>query len=138
MQTVFVFSLLGAIDGHAKNFSIFLKQRGRFQLTPVYDVISAYPLAEKGQIEYKKIKLAMALHGKNTHYVLHEILPRHWFAESKKVDFPEFSMQKIIDATLNNLDQVIANIKSRLPDNFPEDIANPIFEGMRKTADKFD
>ena len=60
----FLFWLLGAIDGHAKNFSIFLHQGGRFELTPVYDVISAYPLAEKRQIEYRNLKMAMALRGK--------------------------------------------------------------------------
>jgi serine/threonine-protein kinase HipA len=137
MQTVFLFCLLGAIDGHAKNFSIFLKQRGRFQLTPVYDVISAYPLAERRQIEYKKLKMAMALHGKNTHYVLNEIMPRHWFAESKKVDFPESEMQGIIDLTLSRLDEVVSNISSRLANDFPEDIARPIFEGMINMARKF-
>ena len=60
MKTVFLFWLLGAIDGHAKNFSIFLKPGGRFQLTPVYDVISAYPIAAKREIEYHDLKMAMA------------------------------------------------------------------------------
>jgi serine/threonine-protein kinase HipA len=47
-QTLFlkaqiVFWLLGATDGHAKNFSIFLLPGGRFRLTPLYDVMSAQP-----------------------------------------------------------------------------------------------
>lgn len=33
-----------ATDGHAKNFSIFSKPGGRFEMTPLYDVLSAYPL----------------------------------------------------------------------------------------------
>ena len=60
METVFLFWLLGAIDGHAKNFGIFLKAGGRFQLTPLYDVLSAYPIADKKQIEYRDMKMAMA------------------------------------------------------------------------------
>lgn len=137
MKTVFLFWLLGAIDGHAKNFSIFLKQGGRFVLTPVYDVISAYPLAEKRQIEYKKMNMAMALHGKNAHYAWHEIMPRHWFNESKKIDFPKAGIQAIIDETLGKLDVVINDVASRLPSSFPGDIVTPIFDGMKNTASKF-
>ncbi len=137
MQTVFLFCLLGAIDGHAKNFSIFLKQGGRFELTPIYDVISAYPLAAKHQIELRKMKMAMALHGKNTHYAWHEIMSRHWFSESKKVDFTASEMQAIIDQTLRVLDTVINDVSSRLPSGFPGDISTTIFDGMRKAAGKF-
>lgn len=136
MQTVFLFWLLGAIDGHAKNFSIFLKQGGRFQLTPVYDVISAYPLAKKRQVESKKMNMAMALHGKNTHYAWHEIVRRHWFSQSKKVNFPETEMQAIIKQTINNLEAVIEDVSSRLPSNFPDDIVSPIFNGMRNITSK--
>ncbi len=137
MQSVFLFWLLGAIDGHAKNFSIFLKQGGRFELTPVYDVISAYPLAEKHQVDYRKMNMAMALNGKSKHYRWHEIMPRHWFDESKRVDFPETEMQTIIDQTLNNIDSVIVDVTSRLPADFPNEISNPIFDGIRKAARKF-
>ncbi len=137
MKTVFLFWLLGATDGHAKNFSIFLKQGGRFQLTPVYDVISAYPLAKKRQIEYQKMNMAMALHGNNKHYRWDQIMPQHWFDESKKVDFPESEMQAIIDQILGSIDSVIADVVSRLPTNFPDDIASPIFDGIKKVVRKF-
>ena len=39
-----LFWMLRAIDGHAKNFSLFLQPRRRFQLTPLYDVLSAWPV----------------------------------------------------------------------------------------------
>ncbi len=137
IRSVFLFWLLGAIDGHAKNFSIFLKQGGRFQLTPLYDIISAYPLAEKRQLEYQDMKMAMALHSKNTHYHWHNMLPRHWLAESKKNDFPETDMQEIIDQSITELDGVINKVTSKLPPGFPEDIAQPVFEGMKKASKKF-
>jgi serine/threonine-protein kinase HipA len=137
MQCIFLFWLLGAIDGHAKNFSIYLKQGGRFKLTPVYDVISAYPIAAKRQIEYRDLKMAMALHGKNSHYKWHEVMPRHWFNESKKINFPASEMQAIIDQTLGKIEAVISDVCSKLPDEFPDDIASPIFEGMRKAANRF-
>lgn len=137
MQSVFLFWLLGAVDGHAKNFSIFLKQGGRFELTPLYDVLSAYPLAETRQLDYQELKMAMALHGKNTHYGWHDIQPRHWFAEAKRVDFPAAEMQGIIDSTLGKVDAVVSDVASRLPTGFPEAIAAAIFTGIRKVARKF-
>jgi len=138
MKTVFIFWLLGAIDGHAKNFSIFLKQGGRFELAPIYDVMSGYPLEAKRQIEAKKMKLAMALHSKNTHYKLQEIMPRHWFGQAKKVNFPESEMQKIIDETLKAIDSVTHNVSNRLPHNFPDEIATTIIAGIRKASRKFE
>jgi len=137
MQTVFIFWLMGAIDGHAKNFSIFLMEGGRFQLTPIYDVISAYPIIKKKQIDYNEMKMAMALHGKNVHYHWNKIMPRHWFDESKKVDFPKSDMQEIIDKTLSNLDNVIERVSSKLTSDFPNEISDSIFEDMRKAKDKF-
>ncbi len=138
MHSIFLFWLLGAIDGHAKNFSIFLQQGGRFELTPLYDVMSAYPLAAKRQLEYRDMKMAMALHGNNTHYKWHGIMPRHWFSEAKKTNFPDTDMQDIIECTLGRIDTVTSDVSSRLPNGFPDDIAEPIFDNLVKTARRFD
>lgn len=137
MKSIFLFWLLGAIDGHAKNFSVFLKQRGRFNLTPVYDVLSAYPLADKKQLALKKMKMAMAVSGRNKHYHWHEIIHRHWFEEAKKDEFPSSDLQEIIDETLAHIDSVISKISSRLPANFPDEVSTSIFEGMNKARAKF-
>jgi serine/threonine protein kinase HipA of HipAB toxin-antitoxin module len=56
--------MLGAIDGHAKNFSIFLRPGSRFHLTPLYDVISIYPVVASHQIALPKVKMAMSVLGK--------------------------------------------------------------------------
>jgi len=136
MKTVFLFWIMAAIDGHAKNFSLFLRTRGRFEITHVYDVISTYPNIKKRQLELKEIKMAMALHGRNTHYKYHEIMPRHWLDEAKKVHFPESEMIAIMKETTNKLSSVIDKVKSQLPQDFPEDISSSIFEGMKNTSDK--
>jgi serine/threonine-protein kinase HipA len=41
-----VFWFLATTDGHAKNFSLFLQRRS-FELTPCYDVLSAWPVIGK-------------------------------------------------------------------------------------------
>jgi serine/threonine-protein kinase HipA len=72
-----IFWLLGATDGHAKNFSIFLTSGGRYRMTPLYDVLSAQPSLDAGQTQRKKFKLAMSV-GKKRHYALNDIVPRHF------------------------------------------------------------
>lgn len=137
MKSIFIFWLLGAIDGHAKNFSVFLHSGGRFQLTPLYDVLSAHPFVAKHQLEYRDLTMAMALHGSNTHYKLHEIMPRHWDNEAKRASFPEIEMEAIIDNVIGQLDTIVSKVATGLPEDFPKHIATPIFEGMRKHAERF-
>jgi serine/threonine-protein kinase HipA len=72
-----IFWLLGATDGHAKNFSIRLAQGGRFQLTPIYDVVSAQPSVDAKQIRLNQMRLAMAV-GTNRHYTVQTITGRHF------------------------------------------------------------
>lgn len=134
MTQVFLFWILGAIDGHAKNFSIFLLPGGGFQLTPAYDVISAYPLVAKGLLDQKRLNMAMSLRGKNRHYSWERMLHRHWLATAKKCNFPEDEMAGIITKALGEMDQVIEQVESQLPKGFPDDVAAPVFEGMRKAG----
>jgi serine/threonine-protein kinase HipA len=131
MKTVFIFWILGAIDGHAKNFSIFLNPEGAYQLTPVYDVISAYPLIAKKQIAKQKLKMAMAVRGKSVHYEWDKIKLRHWMTTAKLCRFPEKEMTEIIDTTLSSRDRVIESVLSKLPEEFPSDISGPVFDYLK-------
>ena len=65
-----LFWMLRAIDGHAKNFSLFLNPGGCFQLTPLYDVLSAWPVIGRrsGQWPQQKLRMAMAWHGEKGRY----------------------------------------------------------------------
>lgn len=134
MTQVFLFWIMGAIDGHAKNFSLFLRPGGAFQLTPAYDVISVYPLVAKGQFEQRKMAMAMSLRGKNRHYLWESMLRRHWLATAKSCNFPEDEMTRIIERTLDEMDRVIERVSARLPAGFPNEVAMPIFEGMRRAG----
>src|SRR5437867_9577333 len=72
LKSQVLFWLIGATDGHAKNFSIFLGRGGRFQLTPIYDVLTAQPSLDDRQIERKQMKLAMSV-GDSRHYRIDEV-----------------------------------------------------------------
>src|SRR3546814_2551796 len=65
LKAQILFWLTGATDGHAKNFSIFLRPGGSYSLTPLYDILSAQPSLDAGQIERKQMKLAMSVGSKN-------------------------------------------------------------------------
>ena len=129
-QSQVLFYLLGAIDGHAKNFSIFLKKNNQFSLTPLYDIMSAYPLIAKKQLEKQKIKMAMGLHGKNKHYHWNEIQKRHFLLTAKQCQLSEPTASGYINEILEKVDDAINRIK--LPKNFPDHISNPIFKGIKE------
>lgn len=137
MKTVFLFWVMGAIDGHAKNFSISIEPQGRYQMTPLYDVISAYPLTAKRQLELQKLKMAMSLKGKKRHYLWNNIQARHWLDMATQCQFPSTVMQSIMEDVLDNMDDVINQVAALLPKNFPQQISEPIFSGMRQVKDRF-
>jgi serine/threonine-protein kinase HipA len=136
MKSVFLFWILGAIDGHAKNFSLIIEAGGQYRLTPLYDVMSAYPLAAKRELEWLDLKMAMALKSKNRHYHWHTIQKRHWLAMASTCQFPGKTMQTIMDEIRDDMHRVIDTVSQSLPDGFPDHIANPIFSTMRKIRDK--
>lgn len=136
LKTQVVFWLLGAIDGHAKNFSIFLMPGGGYSLAPVYDVMSAYPLLSSGQIELKKMKMAMAFKGKHSHYLWDSVLHRHFLSTAKVCRFPVSDMEAMINGLLQEMDDVIERTTDQLTPDFPEAIARSVFNGMKQSRER--
>lgn len=134
-QSLILFWLLAAIDGHAKNFSIFIEAEGRFKLTPLYDIISAYPLLRSKQLERQKITMAMALHGKNRHYHWHNLQPRHFISTAKQVGLSESLAHDLFSDMMARVDTAIEKVCEEMAAGFPDAIAGPIFEGMRNRRD---
>lgn len=130
-QSQVLFWLLAAIDGHAKNFSIFIEPEGKYRLTPLYDIMSAYPLVAKKQLHDRKIKMAMALRGKNIHYHWHNIQSRHFLETAKAVNYSTEKAKIILDDMLQKVDFVIDEVTAKLPKKFPKNISEPVFDGMR-------
>ena len=85
IKTQIVFLLLSAPDGHAKNFSVHLQPGDNFSLTPVYDVLSIYPIDNK-QLKHRA-KLAMGWMGttKGYRYKIQDIQLRHILFTAKKL-----------------------------------------------------
>ncbi|MBU6509645.1 MAG: type II toxin-antitoxin system HipA family toxin [Gammaproteobacteria bacterium] len=125
-----VFWLIGATDGHAKNFSIYLFPGGRFHLTPLYDVMSAQPNVEAGQIQHNRMKLAMAV-GDKRHYAMNIITPRHFLQTAVRCGLSTEFAQGILDEIQAGADSAIEAALSGLPAGFPESVSTSITDGIR-------
>jgi serine/threonine-protein kinase HipA len=130
-----LFWMLAATDGHAKNFSIRILPAGRFQLTPLYDVLSAWPIigSKANQIPLQKARLAMAIHSRNAHYRIKDIDRRHFDHLAKQFGIGERA-QLIIDEVVEATSQVIDVVTDALPRSFPEDVSNAVLKGLARSA----
>ena len=130
MKAQIVFWLLAAIDGHAKNFSIFLSPGG-YRLTPLYDVMSAAPWPE---FPDQKIKLAMALGNKN-YYRLKQIQLRHFYQTGQKAGLREQDMDSIFSGLVALMNDAIAEAAAlAAAAGMPESTSEPILAGVGKRA----
>ncbi|MBS0452746.1 MAG: type II toxin-antitoxin system HipA family toxin [Proteobacteria bacterium] len=132
MASQVLFWLLRAPDGHAKNFSIQLLAGGTFQLTKMYDVMSAYPILGNGSNQWSphEVKLAMALMGKNRHYVMEKVLRRHFNSTAQKVGFGG-SAEGVIQELIARTPAVIDEVRAQLPKDFSSLVAERVLDGLQ-------
>ncbi len=132
MATQVLFWLLRAPDGHAKNFSIQLLPRDRFQLTPLYDVMSVYPVLGNASNQWSPydIKLAMALLllGKNRHS---SVGPST--AQRRRSAMPR-SPSRSSKKSLHGLQKPFAQVQAGLPQNFSPRVRDAILGGLEQAA----
>lgn len=134
-----LFWLLAAPDGHAKNFSLSLETNGRYKLTPLYDIMSAWPVIGDGpnQFPWQKVKLAMAVRTKNAHYRMSAIQRRHWNAVAKINGMGE-SFESVIQHFMTQAPIAIEAVARRMPAGFPQVVCDTIFEGIRTQVKRLD
>ncbi len=132
-----VFWMLAAPDGHAKNFSVFIDPGDHFRATPLYDVMSAWPVVGPGtrEFQWQTLKLAMALRTKNVHYCMHEIQRRHW-NEVAKTNALGPNFEEVIEKITAMTPSVIESVAAQLPVDFPTKVAGSIFDGLRAQVER--
>jgi serine/threonine-protein kinase HipA len=128
MKAQIVFWLLAAIDGHAKNFSIFLTPDG-YKLTPLYDVMSTAPYSA---LLDHKVKLVMAV-GNSRHYRLKEIQPRHFYQTGQKAGLGKQDMDDLFADLLAKVDTALATVEKQAGlAGVPQTTLEPILDGMKR------
>jgi serine/threonine-protein kinase HipA len=139
LRTVFraqlLFWMLAATDGHAKNFSLRILPGGRFQLTPLYDVLSAWPIIGKkaNEMPPEKVRLAMAMPGQRPHYLLKNIQRRHFDTLAKRMGVEAESAEMIADVVAKT-PAVIEEVQRGLPKGFPQGLLDRVLAGLRHAA----
>jgi serine/threonine-protein kinase HipA len=130
MRAQIVFWLLAAIDGHAKNFSIFITPGG-YRLTPLYDVMSAAPYP---QLPVQTIKLAMAL-GEKNHYRLQQLQFRHFYQTGQKAGVSKLDMDDIFSNLVARMENALSEVADLAVDaGVPNVTSEPILDGVMKRA----
>jgi serine/threonine-protein kinase HipA len=134
MASQVLFWLLRAPDGHAKNFSLRLLPAGRFRLTRLYDVMSAYPVLGSGPRQWPEHDLTMAMAlGKNRNYRMRDIRRRHFNSTAQQVGFGQ-NAEPIIQGILERTPAAIAEVEAALPEGFAMRVAESVLAGVRAAA----
>ena len=130
------FWLLAAPDGHAKNFSIFL-QRDGYVMTPLYDVLSAWPIIGPGPQEWalQDASLAMAVRGSRPYRQLHRIAVRHWRALAARTGHPDAFDQLV--GVVEQANSALTRVSQRLPTTFPPSVWTRIADGVQSQVRRF-
>jgi serine/threonine-protein kinase HipA len=129
--------LLAAPDGHAKNYSIFLNANG-YTLTPLYDVLSAWPIIGPGpnELAEQDVEVAMGVRRtKNLERKLRHISTSHWKALATRTGVP--GMFEEMEHLVHRADSAFDHIATTLPADFPESVWHRIRQGVRAQCEKF-
>ena len=131
LKAQIIFWLIGATDGHAKNFSVFIGSGGTYRMTPFYDILSAQPSLIARQIERKQIKLAMSV-GNSRHYRVDEVHGRHFVQTGIRAGLSKKRILGLLDSVAAEVPQALDAVASALPEGFPQAIHETISDAVHE------
>lgn len=137
-RTQVLFWMLAATDGHAKNFSIRLLPGSAYEMTSMYDVLSAWPATGQGAnlLHYKELKLAMALRSTNAHYLLEKVQARHFVRLAEQCRISHDLAIRLMEELIAMTPGVVDKAGALLPDGYPMDVFEAITRGLQWSADR--
>lgn len=130
LKAQIIFWLIGATDGHGKNFSIYLGQGGGFVLTPFYDVLTAQPFFDAHKFQKKEMKMAMSV-GSHNHYKMADIQGRHFVQTAQKAGLPNYIAKEALDEIASIAEKGIQAVEKKLPPDFPADIHESVMRAIQ-------
>ncbi len=129
LKSQIIFWLIGATDGHGKNFSVFIRPGGRFELTPFYDVLSAQPAFDAKRIPHNKYTLAMSV-GANRHYKILDVHGRHFVETAKEAGLGQAIIRQVLDEIRRDALPAAERALGRMPADFHVDIHTSVVNAM--------
>ncbi|GAO37869.1 toxin-antitoxin system toxin component HipA [Sphingomonas changbaiensis NBRC 104936] len=124
-----LFWLIGATDGHGKNFSIFLRPGGGYELTPFYDVLSAQLAFDNKQIPNNRYKLAMSV-GASRKYRILDITGRHFVQTGKEAGLGPTPIRGAITEILDTAQSALTEAREQMPRDFFEPVHNSVSRAL--------
>lgn len=136
-KTQLLFWAMAATDGHAKNFSLTLLSGGRYRQTPLYDILSTYPIQGRAanRMDPRKARLAMAVEGGNRHYLRHDIHRWHWVAMAESLGLAD-SIASIITDLIERTPIALDALANRLPQDFPVALFDSVSTGVAAAVNR--
>ena len=125
-----IFWLIGATDGHAKNFSIQHRPGGRFVLAPLYDVISAQPIVDNGRLSHNRYKLAMSV-GDHNRYQIGQISRRHFEQSAEAAGLPKGTVDRFCDELEEAIPDALETIGGLADNTVPAALIESIAGGVQ-------
>ena len=126
-----VFWLIGATDGHAKNFSLALLPGGRFHMTPLYDVLTVQPMVDSGTIRRNRFRLAMRM-GQSNRYRVHEIRGRHIMESGSESGLSRDAIAGVFEGLSDRAGAALESAFNDLPAGFPGELIDSIAGAVHK------
>ena len=125
LKAQIVFWLMGATDGHAKNFSVFLSPGGSYRMTPLYDIVTAQGALDARQIKRKQMRMAMSV-GNSRHYRFDKIHGRHFVQTALRAGLSQKRARGIVEQVEEQAAEALDRAARALPDAFPEAIVETV------------
>ncbi|NND92302.1 MAG: type II toxin-antitoxin system HipA family toxin [Granulosicoccus sp.] len=120
-----LFWLIGATDGHAKNFSLALTSQGRFRMTPLYDVLTLQEAFDNRQLTHKDFKLAMRV-GTSNQYNIERIRGRHFIDSGILAGLSRTTILQVFDEIRSTAATAIQEVFDALPPGFPQTLTESV------------
>lgn len=137
LKSQILFWLIGATDGHAKNFSLFIRPGGRFRLTPFYDVLSVQPAFDANRIPHGRYKLAMSA-GAKCHYGILDIHGRHFVESARKAGLGPTMIAKVLDEVRAAAPNAADEARARMPKDFPNAVHESVAAAIAARLPRLD
>ena len=136
-RTQLLFWIMGATDGHAKNFSLTLLPGGRYRRTPLYDILSTWPIQGRGanRMDPRKARLAMVVESGNRHYLIHDIHRWHWIGMGESLGLGDRTAE-MIEELIARTPHVLDALARRLPEDFPAELFDSVADGMTAATER--
>ncbi|HET8984283.1 MAG TPA: HipA domain-containing protein, partial [Trueperaceae bacterium] len=134
LQSCFAYWVLGATDGHAKNFSLALGAQGGFRLTPLYDVLSLQPNVDALQVPRREFRVAMAV-GDGRHYKVEEIMPRHFVQTAVAAGVDQGRASEWLVEITERVPAALQRAAETMDETVPQDLFQSIAAGALQRAE---